>query len=83
MTQLRHCRSIIVHCAGPICTPSYEDRRAPSLARADEHNITVSCGRLMRSNDADLGELIACAATSGKRFEQKRSEAPANFLTTN
>jgi len=37
----------------------------------------------MRSNDADLGELIACAATSGKRFEQKRSEAPANFLTTN
>jgi hypothetical protein len=81
MTQLRHCRSIIVHCAGLICTPSYEDRRALSLARAEEENSIVRS--IDALDDADLGELIAYAATSGKRFEQKRSEALANFLTTN
>jgi hypothetical protein len=81
MTQLRHCRSIIVHCAGLICTPSYEDRRAPSLARAEEDNSIVrSIDALERRRswgaDRVCGDL-------GKRFEQKRSEALANFLTTN
>jgi hypothetical protein len=51
MTQLRHCRSIIVHCAGLICTPS----STKTLARAEEDDSIV---RLIDAIDA-LEELLA------------------------
>jgi hypothetical protein len=38
---MRHCRSIIVHCAGLICTPSSSNCRALCLARAEDDDSIV------------------------------------------
>ena len=79
MIQLRHCRSIFVHCVGLIYAILYEDNRALYLARADENDGIV---RLIDAlDDAALERAARVCDDLREAFRgKKRLEILAHFV---